>query len=369
MSQRLLLAFAACLPIALAGCSGGGGGTSASSTASPSGNTGGTSAPTTPTTPTEPVNVQSLGLDVIHLEMTDVYWTETDLGSPMEIVCPGVPPGGNECKIQSNEPQARFLSTSNDNDYSFIHHAALIDAADSVPFSDGYFDHLNPSPFQNGKLYGVDLTAFRFGSAVASSVSGGGGWAYFLVGDYSAGYTYFGYNYPNARRGDPFHFMSYSAAFGELHSGRPPGGSATWRGAMFGQGTTTTGARANNRRRSGRVTGDVEVTYRFGSNTVDVEISDIHLANDDGTSLPNLRWPDLRVNNDASFYIPGYGNDEAGTGLHPTYGYIDGDFYGPNAEEAAGVFDYIYPANAAAEINGWSVEEPGVTGAWLAIRD
>ncbi len=104
--------------------------------------------------------------------------------------------------------------------------------------------------------------------------------------------------------------------------------------------------------------GDSAIVYDFADNTVDVEISNISPSGvrqpaDRAYSGPSsFSWTGLPVNNDASFYIPGYGNDREGTGLHPTLGYIDGDFYGPNAEETAGVF-----------------ERQGVSGSWLAVDD
>ena len=45
------------------------------------------------------------------------------------------------------------------------------------------------------------------------------------------------------------------------------------------------------------------------------------------------------MNNDGSFYSPGNSNDLAADQPHPTLGFIDGDFYGQNTEESAGVFE------------------------------
>ena len=89
--------------------------------------------------------------------------------------------------------------------------------------------------------------------------------------------------------------------------------------------------------------GESALTYSFGDNTVDVRISSIRAVGDASyTGGTSLTWTDLAANSDGSFYISGYNNDRSGvtlsSALHPTLGYIDGDFYGPNAEEAAGIF-------------------------------
>ena len=147
----------------------------------------------------------------------------------------------------------------------------------------------------------------------------------------------------------------HNFAMGELHDGRPaydgpnqPTGTAAWRGAMLGV-----------EERSGtQLFGDSAIVYDFANNTVDVELSRVSPSGitqwfDGPYSGPSsFSWPGLTVNSDGSFYIPGYDNDRKGSPLHPTLGYVDGDFYGPNAEESAGVF-----------------ERQGVSGAWLAVKE
>ena len=142
---------------------------------------------------------------------------------------------------------------------------------------------------------------------------------------------------------------AFGAAFGERHSGRPNGssGSASWRGQMVGVATDS----------GSLLAGKSALTYSFADNTVDVEISGIRAIDDRfayaGSS--SLAWSGLSVNSDGSFYIPGYNNDRSvadlDSALHPTLGYIDGDFYGPDAEEAAGIFT-----------------RDNVTGAWVARK-
>ena len=102
--------------------------------------------------------------------------------------------------------------------------------------------------------------------------------------------------------------------------------------------------------------GDAELQYDFAVNEVDLTLFGIGVSSVLSPHTYNgpssMEWSGLRVNSDGSFYIPGYGNDRAGTDLHPTLGYVDGDFYGPNAQEMAGVF-----------------ERAGVVGAFGGRRD
>ena len=141
--------------------------------------------------------------------------------------------------------------------------------------------------------------------------------------------------------------MSYGVALGERHSGRPGGasGSATWRGQMVGAALDNGSALA----------GEAALTYSFSASTVDVQMSNIRAIGDVApyTGSKSFSWSGLDVNSDGSFHISGYNNDRSGltysSALHPTLGYIDGDFYGPNAEEAAGIFT-----------------RGNVNGAWLA---
>ena len=141
----------------------------------------------------------------------------------------------------------------------------------------------------------------------------------------------------------------FGAAFGERHSGRPnePSGSAAWRGRMVGVAMDS----------GSLLAGESALTYSFAANTVDVEISDIRAIDDVAayTGGKSFAWSGLSVNSDGSFYIPGYNNERSvsdlNSALHPTLGYIDGDFYGPNAEEAAGIFT-----------------RDNVNGAWMARK-
>ena len=335
MSYKLLLAFAAYLPIALAGClGGGGGGTPASSTATPpSGSpTPPSGSPTPPSgSPTAPVTVK--GINVTHIESTDGYGHAGSAGGSItldfsgrsivindyvrhELICPG----GNMCREEYYTIDGtRYLGTQN---YRVARRIAQF-----------LRDTSSWSPPR--ATAGID-----FFSRNNNKVVGG-------VGEHSLFFTATG-----GRSGTTYVGETISQSLGYLHDGIPtpsesePSGSAMWRGAMLG----------TDMRNAGTLQGDARLTLNFADSTVDVEIANIEqiagifsFASYSGPS--RFVWNDLRVNNDASFYIPGHSNDRSGTTLHPTLGYIEGNFYGPNAEEVAGVF-----------------ERDWVSGAWLAIR-
>ena len=162
-------------------------------------------------------------------------------------------------------------------------------------------------------------------------------WHLLALGQFSAASTLHIFQSLSERESPRYQVVGYSDALGERHAGRPSdpdGGSATWRGQMVG------GAMDNGSPLAGKST----LTHSFADNTVDVEISEIRAIDDNfayaGSS--EFEWRGLSVNSDGSFYIPGYNNDRSdltmSSALHPTLGYIDGDFFGPNAEEAAGIF-------------------------------
>ena len=203
--------------------------------------------------------------------------------------------------------------------------------------------HYDTVPFTATPVNGVETYSKGYELYLGSRHQS---WDLLALGEYSAAASLIFRNFLNeglhqARAG--------GAAFGERHNGRPSesSGSATWRGQMVGV------ARDN----SSVLAGKSALTYSFAENTVDVEISEIRAIDDDlayaGSS--EFAWSDLRVNSDGSFYIPGYNNDRSvsdlDSALHPTLGYIDGDFYGPNAEEAAGIFT-----------------RDNVNGAWVARK-
>lgn len=157
-------------------------------------------------------------------------------------------------------------------------------------------------------------------------------------GDYSMFFVLMADNGPDAVQfatGRPVaqSYITFAAAFGNLYRNYPGAdqGSATWRGAMVG----ATRAEAT------PLSGNSLLEYDFSDDTLDLTLDQI-AATDPGASYTgpsSFVWEALQANADGSFYIPGYGNDKPGTTLHPTLGYVDGDFYGPNAAEFGGVFE------------------------------
>ena len=106
-------------------------------------------------------------------------------------------------------------------------------------------------------------------------------------------------------------------------SSMPTGGSATYNGQALGVGATGTSAFA--------FTGDAQVVANFAGNSVTTAFSNL-VTRDVNTnalgSLPTLSGIDSITGNAYSVSISGGG----------FIGGVDGNFYGPNAEETAGVF-------------------------------
>ena len=108
-------------------------------------------------------------------------------------------------------------------------------------------------------------------------------------------------------------FAAFSA--GRFSESNPVGdtGTATWRGAMIGESGDKF------------VSGDSALVYDFSSATVDVRMTGIRDWNTPQT-YPDFGWVGLDVRG-------GVFSDERDT--------IRGSFYGPNHEEAGGVFNGV----------------------------
>ncbi len=135
---------------------------------------------------------------------------------------------------------------------------------------------------------------------------------------------------------------NWGSAFGELYKNesgpsRPSAnpGSAIWSGAMVGREPDSANAIGDE-----HVHGKSELEYNFSNHTVDVRFTNmVRRKSGNPASEPSWSWNDVPVNTDASFFIPGHGNHQPDQNPHNTRGYIDGDFYGPQGQEAAGVFE------------------------------
>lgn len=324
---KLALCLALAIPLALGACGGGGGGgtpmagSPGGSGPAPGGN--GASGPTAPVT----VSFNDHDIRSIHLEVSDniripkhsfdnVTGAVVPVGGSAgqvirsETVCPGVPPRGNECTT------SRFrIDGGNWHTQETVDDATLL------------FGLLNGVYWTVREGTGNDSDTWRAYGRTNPNI--------FVEGGYGSHMAY-----ATLYRNDSGVIETQSLALGNLYSGRPTAlphehMKGFWTGRMTGA----------TRKEAILVLGDSHLEYDFSNNTLDFTLqnmsSNIHAAPDDPkyTGPRRIQWPGLTLNADGSFYIRGHGNDKAGTNLHPELGYIDGDLYGPNAEEFAGVFE------------------------------
>ena len=162
-----------------------------------------------------------------------------------------------------------------------------------------------------GTINGIELAVQGEGGSLAG------------VGQYSAFSTHRGYDANQS-------FVSaQSEAFGE-RTARRPLGTATWRGAMVGTSISDSGP---------ALAGEAVLAFSLADNEIDVEISNVRSYDDVSYTGPSsFSWSNLQVQSDGQFRRADAQND-----------HISGNFYGPNTEESAGVF-----------------ERGSVVGAWLA---
>ena len=162
-----------------------------------------------------------------------------------------------------------------------------------------------------GTINGIELAVRGEGGSLAG------------VGQYSAFSTHRGYDANQS-------FVSaQSEVFGE-RTARRPLGTATWRGAMVGTSISDSGP---------ALAGEAVLAFSLADNEIDVEISNVRSYDDVSYTGPSsFSWSNLQVQSDGQFRRADAQND-----------HISGNFYGPNTEESAGVF-----------------ERGSVVGAWLA---
>ena len=122
----------------------------------------------------------------------------------------------------------------------------------------------------------------------------------------------------------------FAGAAGVIHPNSLPAGPATWRGNMVGVYWPTT-----------RPPGEDGQVVRGGAEITLVNVSeptvDVVLTPD---GLPELRWDGLSVEENGRFSAYDAAIEDVLSGA-PYYDaeYVLGEFYGPNAEEAGGVFE------------------------------
>ena len=352
MSYKLLLAFVACLPIALSGCGGGGGGGGASSsptTESPapsnSENQGGGSEPTEEADLLEAFeNYQRRvgALNITHAEMTDIILTsrfarDSGLGARAEHVCSDSVTGGGPVGTVVTMIPAVCTITLLDGSTSRVHVNTYVLELQGASDQSNGFSSLVPG----GRINLIELAVKSFppdeieGTSAYDNVIGG-------VGRYS-GFSAVR-TYSNGR------FISaYSQAFGERAAMRPSAAlgagtaRATWRGAMVGTSISDSGP---------ALAGEVILTYEVADNMVDVDISNVRSYDDVSYTGPSsFSWSDLQVQSDGEFHQAGSQNN-----------HISGSFYGSKTDEI-GQGDVSFAVIESAGV----FEHDSVIGAWLAL--
>ena len=133
------------------------------------------------------------------------------------------------------------------------------------------------------------------------------------------------------------HWFAFGDLYGSDRGGKPTAaqGGATWRGPMSGSW-----GRVNSR--DGSVMGGrAELVYDFTNDDLDLTLTIEHHApsafNVRYAGPTTISWVNVKQNGDGSFFISG--NHETGTTADSPLGILDGDFYGPKADEVAGYFE------------------------------
>ena len=278
-----------------------------------------------PTTPANVWNYPGLSdrlpnIAINHWEVTDGRDTYSPLGRRIELletVCPGLLHNGNECNVQRRDG-SRSLYTVEDMLSKFVD--AEIIPIGGVITRAGYYGY---SSFYIDKsldfaMFGIWGEYSVFGDLALHHTDDGTGLSAFEIEHYFAwGDLYYGFPTPVGNEQ----------------------GTATWEGiAMAGSYNWDSNANAiySSVRPDLSYSGFSTVTYDFSERDVDVSIE--LLGNH---SFGTLEWDNIPQNHDGSFFLQG--NHLPNTPINLTgQGYIDGDFYGPNAEEVAGVFQRVY---------------------------
>ena len=149
--------------------------------------------------------------------------------------------------------------------------------------------------------------------------------------------------------------FTWGMSFGDRLDARPPA-SGTWRGAMTGDEVMSGAA----------LTGDATVTYSSSRNSVDVAITNItdrrvhsgeSQANGLGYEGPSrLGWNSMSVRSNGTFGESRNGGRSA----------IEGAFYGPEGQEAAGIFAHQFSGGCRRRCD--PDEDGAIVGGFVAKR-
>ena len=358
MFYKLQLVFAACLPIALAGCGGkmaeirdalsfGGGNPPPGLDIGTDGDDDGVSddPPDTGSQATYRVH----GFDVDHLEMTDSFIYVGRSHNPLYRRAGFTVSQRKEYNCNGNQCVANYDVLDGTRRVS----SERFTIGESYDDFDGFVISRESAPIGPYSRYDYWPTGSNWENYGQEQVAG-------VVGQYSSIYAFavlymainfndlssWPYGDPPDYRDDGVIDNAHAAAFGDRHE-RRPSASATWSGDMRGV----------DMRFGGLLQGNARLVYSAGANTIDLEISRVRPLSGRSEAYrlysgsTEFVWRNLPVNSDGSFYMRGHSNDRQSESPHPTLGFVDGDFYGPNAAETAGVF-----------------ERGSIMGAWLAER-
>ena len=325
---------------------------------------------TTESTPTLPVDTASFGdlpvqltrFKVDHWELSDEtpwFTLNPDAGQweqvpQEEVVCPGIDPKGNECTVRGDlwtvdrvlERMVAFIAvTPNRDPYGYTVFLPDLNKVEAVR------DKL----LMQQPLTSEDEELLAYNST---------GW----WGEYSA-FGLLGIYHPDDEIPSSVHHFAFGDLYNRDRGGKPTAaqGGATWLGPWAGGWDFSIEDASNNTLNRSAMNGTAKLVYDFALDELDLTLTIDHAEPINSASIqealdtlpdelleqagvdtqsgstipyggpPEIKWENVKQNDDGSFFISG--NHREGTAPDSELGILDGDFYGPNAEEFAGYFE------------------------------
>ena len=279
-----------------------------------------------------------------HLELSDILLSGTRFREPRhEVICPGVGDVGDQCTVLEQVITPSYILSK----------AEGTTVAKQQP---GNYDSVLPnlSIMQSGlqKLARGEPLTQEEETALSGFVLAASWGQYSAFGSVALSIPHEGID--GIRYAGTLHHFAFGDLYGRERGGKPKeeDGSGVWRGPMSGFwkniGSTITvrypGFPPVEHQKFGSIGGQSVLEYDFSNNTLDLTLT----IEESGADLvsgeqylgkPSIEWTNVKQNNDGSFFIQG--NHRAGTNPDATGTMLDGDFYGPKAEEVAGIFEDI----------------------------
>ena len=275
---------------------------------------------------------------VDHWELQDTlayHYHEPDNLLRSEVICPGLEHNGQLCTIRDtpytidfvlDELEGKIVAVSPPNEHGFI-----VFGPDLLKLN------IALGKKQKGQPLSVDEQALLDGFQAGGQWGNHSVFGYMLIPDHEL----FG--------GSSLNYFAFGDLYGRRRGGKPePVGreeTATWRGEM-----TATWHRDNDYNVGGLIFGTSQLVYHFSRDEgeVDLMLAVERDSADQGglyryAGPTTFGWARVDQNGDGSFFINGNHKE----GLHPDLenGMLDGDFYGLNAEEVAGIFERFLEGN------------------------